>query len=570
MSVINLLTTSELKSDQLSTNKPASGLVAEGGVSKFQATLEGLMNGTITVAQGKLNTGENGELDLEALKGLNSLEGMNQEQLVALLTAQGITPEMVIDAASQLQASGSIEGLSPEQTSLLQLLGGIGALGENVEGAGLASIVATNTAVNVTDAVVTGATAESAAGLLEGGVKSVVTALTQLAQAMSNLTTGKTAAANNVGAQNNVILEASETNVAVATVVATAAHKINQEGVIAPVDTGADDSQPLDPQNIASTLLNAGAVINAQSEGKPVQANSLLQAGNGLENTDQGKVNPLTNTSNGGGNAENNGGFAKNANPLLAQLNQGKSNPFSLASNNNSAVPVPSLSATPAANIPAPELAPTTAGAPHAMLPLSTGALSSFDGAIVEGAATSTQSLTSTSTQTLSANAVSPEALSSSLLKDSVKVVRMTSPLPQTISHNIGLQVSKAVSNGQTDFTIRIDPPELGRVNVKVEFSNDGSMRAMVSVDTKEALNLLQRDAHVLERALGDLGAKLDQGSLNFSLKDQNKDAANDEMSAQKNADNNGEFDDALNNDEDIIADILPYVDANRALDIRI
>lgn len=568
MSVINLLTTSELKSDQLSVSKPASGLVAEGGVSKFQATLEGLMNGTITVAQGKLNTGENGELDLEALKGLN------QEQLVALLTAQGITPEMLVDAASQLQATGSIEGLSPEQTSLLQLLGGIGALGENVEGASLASIVATNTAANVTDAVVTGATAENAGSLLEdgvkeGSVKSTVATLTQLAQAMSNLTTGKTAAANSVGAQNNVILEASETNVGVATVVATAAHKINQEGVIAPVDTGADDSQPLDPQNIASTLLNAGAVINAQSEGKPVQANSLLQAGNGLENADQGKVNPLTSTSNGGGNAENNGGFAKNANPLLAQLNQGKSNPFSLASNNNSAVPVPSLSATPAANMPALDL-PTTASAPHAMLPLSTGAVSAFDGAIVEGAGTASQSHTSTSTQTLSANAVSPEALSSSLLKDSVKVVRMTSPLPQTISHNIGLQVSKAVSNGQTDFTIRIDPPELGRVNVKVEFSNDGSMRAMVSVDTKEALNLLQRDAHVLERALGDLGAKLDQGSLNFSLKDQNKDAANDEMSAQKNADNNGEFDDALNNDEDIIADILPYVDASRTLDIRI
>ena len=154
--------------------------------------------------------------------------------------------------------------------------------------------------------------------------------------------------------------------------------------------------------------------------------------------------------------------------------------------------------------------------------------------------------------------------------KDAAAVTRPLSPHPQTVSQNIGMQVSRAVSNGQTDFTIRIDPPELGRVNIKISFGNEGSMRAVVTVDTTEALNLLQRDAHVLERALGDMGTKLDQNSLNFSLKDQNSESAQDGLSAKKDDGNGAEFDAALNGGEDIMNDILPFIDASRTLDIRI
>ena len=87
----------------------------------------------------------------------------------------------------------------------------------------------------------------------------------------------------------------------------------------------------------------------------------------------------------------------------------------------------------------------------------------------------------------------------------------------------VGISIGKAAAEGRQRFTLRLDPPDLGRIDVKLEMGGDGHLRAMIRADSRETLELLQRDARHLERALTDAGVKTDSGSLNFSLNQQNQ-----------------------------------------------
>ncbi|MGM0562617.1 MAG: hypothetical protein ACQETX_16330, partial [Pseudomonadota bacterium] len=52
------------------------------------------------------------------------------------------------------------------------------------------------------------------------------------------------------------------------------------------------------------------------------------------------------------------------------------------------------------------------------------------------------------------------------------------------------------------------------------DFGQDGLLRATITAERPETLDLLQRDARALERALGDAGVKTDSGSLSFNTRD--------------------------------------------------
>lgn len=89
---------------------------------------------------------------------------------------------------------------------------------------------------------------------------------------------------------------------------------------------------------------------------------------------------------------------------------------------------------------------------------------------------------------------------------------------PQTPGMQVGLGIVKATANGTTHFTIRMDPPNLGRIEVKLQMLKEGGIHALIMADTPETLDLLQRDSQALERMLGESGIKTENGSLNFSL----------------------------------------------------
>ncbi|MEN9856060.1 MAG: hypothetical protein RL186_133 [Pseudomonadota bacterium] len=75
--------------------------------------------------------------------------------------------------------------------------------------------------------------------------------------------------------------------------------------------------------------------------------------------------------------------------------------------------------------------------------------------------------------------------------------------------------------SGARQFTMRLDPPELGQVEVKLSVAADKTVRAVISADRPEALADLTRSAKELSQALMDAGLDLEENGLTFSLNDQ-------------------------------------------------
>jgi flagellar hook-length control protein FliK len=86
----------------------------------------------------------------------------------------------------------------------------------------------------------------------------------------------------------------------------------------------------------------------------------------------------------------------------------------------------------------------------------------------------------------------------------------------------IALQVARNLQKGVNRFDIRLDPAEMGRIDVRMEVKKDGNVAAHLTVDRPETLDLLQRDSRALQQALNDAGLQANADSLNFSLRDQN------------------------------------------------
>lgn len=94
-------------------------------------------------------------------------------------------------------------------------------------------------------------------------------------------------------------------------------------------------------------------------------------------------------------------------------------------------------------------------------------------------------------------------------------------PADQPAAVQVGLGMAHAAANGTTRLTLRLSPQELGHVEIRMEFTADGHLKAHVLASNADALDLLQRDARTLERALAESGIRTDSGSLSFSLNQQ-------------------------------------------------
>jgi len=118
-----------------------------------------------------------------------------------------------------------------------------------------------------------------------------------------------------------------------------------------------------------------------------------------------------------------------------------------------------------------------------------------------------------------------------------------------------------------------MDPPELGRIDVKLEFGRDGRMTANLSVERAETLDLLLRDARALERALAGSGLNTDKDSLNFSLKDQSANEFSDfKRDAEAGSDQSRTSDDDADLNTPLENTIAAYrsLISSTAVDIRI
>lgn len=86
-------------------------------------------------------------------------------------------------------------------------------------------------------------------------------------------------------------------------------------------------------------------------------------------------------------------------------------------------------------------------------------------------------------------------------------------------AEQVSVRITRALEAGNDRISIRLNPAELGRVDVKVELSHDGRMTAVVTADKPETLDLLRRDASELQKALQQGGIDLGTGDMAFNLR---------------------------------------------------
>jgi flagellar hook-length control protein FliK len=88
-----------------------------------------------------------------------------------------------------------------------------------------------------------------------------------------------------------------------------------------------------------------------------------------------------------------------------------------------------------------------------------------------------------------------------------------------TLAQFSGVVAARAGS-GATAFDIRLDPPELGKVAVRLKIDRDGSVTSHFTVDSAQALSMLRGDLRSLQTALQQAGLKNDPGTASFQLRD--------------------------------------------------
>lgn len=95
-----------------------------------------------------------------------------------------------------------------------------------------------------------------------------------------------------------------------------------------------------------------------------------------------------------------------------------------------------------------------------------------------------------------------------------------------TVSHAVALSaVAETIAThahaGTSRFAIRLDPAELGTIDVRVEVKSTGEVRAHLVVERADTLDMMLRDQKSLERSLAQSGLDVGSSGLQFSLKDQ-------------------------------------------------
>lgn len=90
---------------------------------------------------------------------------------------------------------------------------------------------------------------------------------------------------------------------------------------------------------------------------------------------------------------------------------------------------------------------------------------------------------------------------------------------PALNMNQVAIEIAHQAQQGASHFTIRLDPPDLGRVDVKMHVDATGNVSARLTVERSETLDMFNRDRGSLERALTQAGLDGGKTSLEFSLR---------------------------------------------------
>lgn len=104
------------------------------------------------------------------------------------------------------------------------------------------------------------------------------------------------------------------------------------------------------------------------------------------------------------------------------------------------------------------------------------------------------------------------------------------------VASQVSREIVRRFEGGSTKFELRLDPPELGRIEVRLEVSRDHRVTAHVVADSPQALSELSRHARDLEQQLQSSGLDLAENGLSFDLRQDGAENAESENNGGRTA----------------------------------
>ncbi len=120
------------------------------------------------------------------------------------------------------------------------------------------------------------------------------------------------------------------------------------------------------------------------------------------------------------------------------------------------------------------------------------------------------------------------------------KFDRLLQAEPKNLSEQVTFHMKTASRNGESRISVQLDPVELGKLDIQLSFGRNGRAGVVITAETRQAMELLQKDAAALTNALADLGIKTDSGSLNFNLRGEQQSQQQSQQQAYRQQ--NGHF----------------------------
>lgn len=103
------------------------------------------------------------------------------------------------------------------------------------------------------------------------------------------------------------------------------------------------------------------------------------------------------------------------------------------------------------------------------------------------------------------------------------KLVQASSVSQDKVVDQVKVQIQNMAQQGVDRINIQMQPPELGRVHVRLDISPDGHTTGItITASNQSTLDLLQRDSRDLAKALQGSGLSMEAGDMQFNLQHQN------------------------------------------------
>ncbi len=91
--------------------------------------------------------------------------------------------------------------------------------------------------------------------------------------------------------------------------------------------------------------------------------------------------------------------------------------------------------------------------------------------------------------------------------------------LTREVAEKIQVNITQSAIKGIDEIEIQLKPEALGKLDIKLHIGKDGKLQAHIIASNEQTLEVLRKDASILEDAFGKAGYQLDDNSLSFSYR---------------------------------------------------